>query len=199
MDHAKRRLTPRSRWELVALGGLLGAVIGPTGFWLRGIEATMRLRERTGSVSGPPLRWSAAFRWIGTGPSQLGFVILAFIATAALMPVLLRWLEERAGRSAGAYYSQAAIAGTALGTGATVLTAMGIFLTLLVIGVANPEYTGTTAPAGASIVGMVVGATVFAPIIGVSTPFLYLQWILLFGVPFGLLFGVLVRRMGRTH
>ena len=194
-----RRLTARERWGLALLGGALGAVIGPAGFWLRGLEATERLRERSGSASGPSLPWASAFGTIGTSPTQLVFMLLAFIATVALMPVLIRWLEQRAGHPAGAFYGRAAAAGVALGTAATILTTMGIFVTLLVVGAVHPDYATSQEGVEVTVGGLAAGTAVFAPIVGMVAPFLFLKWIVLFGVPFGLFFGALVRRLARPR
>ena len=194
-----RRLGSRERWGLSLLGGALGAVIGPVGFWLRGLEATERLRERSGSTSGQSLPWTSAFGTIGTSLTQVAFMLLAFIATAALMPVLIGWLERRLDRPAGAFYARAAAAGIALGTGATILTTMGIFVTLLVVGAVHPDYATNQEGVGVTVGGLAAGTAVFAPIAGMVAPFLFLKWIVLFGVPFGLLFGLLVRRLARRR
>ena len=120
---------------------------------------------------------------------------LAFVATLALMPGLISWLERRAGGGAAGFHGKAAVAGVVFGVGATVLTAMEIFIVALLVGLVNP---GTAAPeAGivATIGGLIAGITVFAPIVGAVMPFFFLSYIVLFGVPFGLLFGVLVRAL----
>ena len=192
------RLTRRQRWTLVLLGGALGAVIGPVGFWLRGLAATQRLRERTGSTrAGRPLEWSSALDAIGTGRVQIAFMVLAFFATLALMPLLLRWLEERVDHPAARFHALAAVAGVAFGTAATVLTAMGIFVTLLIVGMVHPGYGANASSTGASVGGLAFGVALFAPLVGAVVPFLFVKWIVMFGVPFGLLFGLLVRRLSQ--
>ena len=196
---AQARLSPRARWMLVLIGAFLGALIGPTGFWLRGLEATERLRERTGSAPGPPLPWSAPFTSIAASAPQVAFMAIAFLATGALMPPFIRWLDRYADRRARGFYPRAAVGGILLGFGATILTAMGIFLALLVVGIANPDYAGTTGSANAPAGAMAAGAVVFAPIVGLTVPFLFLKWIMLFGAPFGLLFGMAIRRLDRTR
>lgn len=181
------------------LGGALGAVIGPVGFWLRGLEATERLRERSGSTLKPPLPWTSAFNAIGTDRTQVAFMLLAFVATLALMPALLRWLEARAGQSGGGFYGRAAVTGVAFGAAATILTTIGIFVSMIILGTVNPEYAGTSGGPEATLGQVAAGTAVFAPIAGVTAVFLFLKWIVLFGVPFGLLFGVLVRRLARPR
>ncbi len=196
---AQAGLSPRARWMLVLVGALLGALIGPTGFWLRGLEATEQLRERSGSAPGPPLPWSAPFTSVAASAPQVIFMTIAFLATGALMPLLIRWLERSADRPAPGFYPRAAVGGILLGFGATILTAMGIFLALLVVGIVNPDYAGTTGRATAPAGAMAVGAAVFAPIVGITVPFLFLKWIMLFGVPFGLLFGAAIRWLDRRR
>ena len=180
---------------LALFGGALGAVIGPVGFWLRGMDATERLRERTGrSGAAPALDRLTALDAVGMSPPQIVFMLLAFLSTAALMPLLIRWLEQRATRSAGPYYARAAIGGVVFGTGATVLTAMGIVITLLIVGAVGPAEGGARA-GPTTLGGMAAGVAVFAPLVGITTPFLFIKWIVLFGVPFGLVFGTLVRQL----
>ena len=188
--HGTRTLAPRERWLLVLLGGVLGAVIGPAGFWLRGIDATERLRERTGSTGSTRVsHWDAAFAAIGTSSVQLGFMLIAGIATAALTPTLVRWLERRAHHETRAFYPRAAVAGLGFGVAATMVTAMGIFIVMLAIGTASADPSTSVEDAG----GLVLGAGTFAPLVAIVAPFFFLKWIALFGVPFGLLFGRLVR------
>lgn len=192
--HGTRTLAPRERWLLVLLGGVLGAVIGPAGFWLRGIDATERLRERTGSTGSTRVsHWDAAFAAIGTSSVQLGFMLIAGIATAALMPTLVRWLERRAHQERRAFYPRAVAAGLVFGVAATMATTIGIFIVLLVIGSVGGDSSTSVGDAGK----LVVGAGMFGPIVAMVAPFLFLKWITLFGFPFGLLFGGLVRWLAR--
>ena len=194
------RLSRRARWLLALLGGALGAVIGPTGFWLRGIEATERLRARSGRAAElGVVDINALAAGVGSHPIQLVFMLLAFGATLVVMPFLIRWLERRVDEPVSRYYPGSVVSGIVSGTAATVLTATWIFLTILVVGFVNPQYAATVQEpmTGATVAGLLAGAAVFAPAVGLVTPFLYVKWIVLFGVPFGLLFGLLVRRLAR--
>ena len=180
------------------LGGLAGACIGPIGFWLRGLAATERLYERSGSgLPRPPVAWTSALDALGTTGTRLAFMLVAFLGTVVLMPLLLRWLEMQLGRSGGSFYTRAAAAGIVLGIGATMLTALGIFVTLLLVVSMTPPRGAPETDNGTTLMSLIAGAMVFGPLVAVVMPFFFMPYIVLLGVPFGVVFGALVRWLAR--
>jgi hypothetical protein len=187
-------LTPRQRWALAIAGAILGALIGPTGFLLQLRLATYR---STGSdlmtFPGPPARWARHLDMLGSMAGMQVFLACAFGATLALTPFLIRWLERRIHWRAASYYSSAAFAGITLGILATVLVAWGLAVAALYIGAS----TGAVdASGGASFLGMLGGVLVFGPLVGLFAPFFFILPIVGAGVPFGLLYGLVIRRVG---
>jgi hypothetical protein len=193
--HDTKALTPRQRWTLALAGAFLGAVIGPTGFLLQMRLATY---QSTGSdlmvFPGPPARWAKNLHLLASLAGMQVFLVCAFGATLLLTPSLIRWLEGRVGRSRTSYYTGAAAGGVVLGVVATFLVAWALALTALVVGAS----TGASdASGGATALGMLGGVLVFGPLVGLFAPFFFIVPIVGAGVPFGLLYGVAVRRAGR--
>jgi hypothetical protein len=175
-------LTTNTRRTLVVGGALIGALIGPLGFVLR----TDLISEATPTAAGRFLR---AFATTGGG---LVFVAVAFVATLVLMPALIGWLARQAHRTAAPFYFRAALAGIVFGVAATVLTTAGLMVAALVAGALSP--TAPPESRGASgVAALGIGALMFAPLMGMFAVPFFVTSIVAFGVPFGLLFGALVR------
>ncbi len=190
-------LTPRRRWQLALAGAIVGALIGPSGFLLQMRLSTYRATGKDlVTFPGGPSRWARNLEGLVSTAGMRVFLLCAFIATLALMPLLLRWLESRIDRSRGSYYTAAAIGGVFFGIAATFFVAWGLAVAALVTGVATgvggPSDPGTTA------LGLVGGALVFGPLVGLAAPFFFILPIAGFGVPFGLGWGALVRRLMRA-
>ena len=186
-------LTPRQRTTLAVLGAVLGAVIGPTGFLLQLRLSTYRA---TGSdlmaFPGPPATWARQLDVLGSMAGIQVFLVVAFGATLALTPFFIRFLERRVHRPAASYYFGAGFGGIVLGTVATVLVGWGLAVAALYIGAS----TGAVdASGGATVLGMLGGVLVFGPLVGLFAPFFFILPIVGAGVPFGLLYGVLIRQI----
>ena len=193
-DSIARRpgLLPHHRRVLVLLGGLLGALIGPAGFLLQMRLNTYRATgEDLVAFPGSPGRWADRLEGIMSLGSGRAFLVCGFIATLALVPFLIRWLEERVQRSIGSYYTSAAIGGVALGTVATVLVAWALFVLALVIG----SLGDTDGPM--TFLALLGGVFIFGPLTGLMAPFFFILPIVGAGIPFGLLHGVAVRKLAR--
>src|SRR5687767_8464471 len=164
-------LTPRQRWWLVVAGGILGAIIGPSGFLLQMRLSTWRATgEDLVRFPGSPARWAESIAAIGTvGALQL-FIVFGFVATVAITPRLVAWIEARLDRAPGAYYTSAAVGGVALGVVATVLVAWMLAVAALVAGLmTGPSETGFVTGA----VTLMGGMFVFGPLVGLFTPFFF--------------------------
>ena len=192
-----RALTPRRRW-LIAIGGaLLGGIIGPSGFLLQ-----MRLNtyRATGSdlvsFPGPPEQWGRNLQMIGSTNGGLVFAICGFVATLALMPFLVRWLERRTHLAPRAYYGGAALGGILFGTVATFLVAWMLALAALIAGTVSSPGDSTLATNAVALLG---GVFVFGPLLGITMPFFFVLPIVGVGVPFGVLHAAIVRRIVRAN
>ena len=117
-----------------------------------------------------------------------------FVATLILMPSFLRWLERRTERDRGRFYLQASLGGAGFGAIATALIAWGLMIAALIAG--SLTNAGNLS-AGESSVALVGGSLIFAPLVGLAAPFMFIPSIVGLGIPFGLLFGFLVRRFAR--
>jgi hypothetical protein len=186
-------LTPRQRWTIVAVGGLLGAIIGPSGFLLQ-----MRLNtwRATGtdlvSFPGPPERWGRNLQGIVSTNGGLVFAVCGFVATLALMPLLVRWLERRASQPARSYFVGAAFSGVLFGAVATFLVAWMLSLAALVAGTMSSTADATLGQHLAALFG---GLFIFGPLVGITMPFFFVLPIVGVGAPFGVLHATLVRRL----
>jgi hypothetical protein len=188
-------LDKRHRSRLVISGALLGALIGPLGLWL---DLRPKLgpdvRSRFGSASEVIGRWANAVWSLEAGWVGLLVLGVPFLATLILMPWFLRWLEARGDGNRAPFYFQAALAGLAFGAGATALIAWGLMIAALIAGSVTGAGNLTPAQSTAALVG---GSLIFAPLMGLAAPFLFIPSIVGLGIPFGLLFGALVRRFAR--
>ena len=189
-------LTPRRRWQLALAGAIVGGLIGPTGFLLQMRLSTYRSTGKDlVSFPGPPSRWAKNLDFlVGTAGARV-FLIFAFIATLALMPLLIRWLESRIDATRGSYYTGAAVGGVFFGMAATFLVGWGLAVAALAAGIATGA--GGSADTGTTLVGMAGGIFVFGPLVGLFAPFFFVLPIAGFGVPFGIGSGMAVRRLGR--
>ena len=187
-------LTPRRRWQVVLAGALFGALIGPSGFLLQMRLSTYRATGKDLVIyPGPPSRWAKNLEGLVSTAGMRVFLLCAFLATLALMPLLVRWLESRVHRPRGSYYTAAAIGGVFFGIGATFFVAWGLSVAALIAGVATGA-GGDTATGMAALAG---GALVFGPLVGLFAPFFFILPIAGFGVPFGLGWGAVIRRLTR--
>ena len=188
-------LDRRHRSRLVVSGALLGALIGPLGLWL---DLRPKLgpdvRSKFGSVSEVISRWANAVWSLDAGWVGLLVLGVPFLATLIVMPWFLRWLEARGDGNRAPFYFQAALAGVAFGACATALIAWGLMIAALIAGSLTNVGNLTPAQSTAALVG---GSMIFAPLIGFAAPFLFIPSIVGLGIPFGLLFGALVRHYGR--
>ena len=188
-------LTPRQRWWLTLAGGIVGAIIGPSGFLLQMRLSTWRATgEDLVRFPGSPARWAESLAAIGrVGALQL-FIACGFVATVAVTPRLIAWIEARLDRGTRSYYTSAAVGGVALGVVATFLVAWMLAVAALVVGtVTGPSDTG----AGMSILTLLAGVFVFGPLVGLFTPFFFLLPIVALGIPVGLGYGFIIRRLVR--
>jgi hypothetical protein len=184
--HTGHKLSRRRRLSLIFGAALLGAVIGPMGFWFRVPQST---KPGTVSFPGSPERWGkVAAGLTAPGAGQL-FLLIAFLATLAVAPFLIRYLERITPLPAKGFYPRAALAGVCLGIGASILTTVGLFMAALMAGSMNapdPEF---------GVFTLFIGGLFFAFLAGVSSVFLFFHIILVAGALFGLLFGLLTRRL----
>ena len=192
-----RVLDRRNRSKLIVFGALLGAFIGPLGLWL---DLRPRLgsetREKFGSVSDVISRWAQTVWALDGGFAGLLVLGVPFLATLILMPRFLRWLETRTDRKPGPFYLQSAIGGVVFGAVATTLIAWGLMMAALIAGSLTGAGNLTAEESSAALLG---GSLIFAPLIGLFAPFFFLPSIVGLGIPFGLLFGALVRRFGQEE
>jgi hypothetical protein len=188
-------LRPHHRRTLTLVGGVLGALIGPTGFLLQMRLNTYRATgEDLVAFPGSPGHWADRLDGIISLGGGQAFVVCGFFATLALVPFLIRWLETRAHRTSGAYYVSAAIGGVALGTVATVLVAWALFVLALIIGSFDSP-TGTGGPM--TVFALLGGVFIFGPLTGLIAPFFFILPIVGAGIPFGVIHGFAVRRLVR--
>ena len=192
-----RPLTPGRRYAIVLAGALLGAIIGPSGFLL---QMRWNTYQRTGedlvAFPGPLERWADRLESIGSfGAGQL-FLLCAFLATLALMPFLVRWLESRIALSRAAYYRSAATGGVVFGVAATFLVAWMLAFSALIIGTVTGPSVANAATTAAGLLG---GLFVFGPLVGLMAPFFFILAIVGIGIPFGLLHGAAVRRLASRN
>jgi hypothetical protein len=121
-------------------------------------------------------------------------IALAFVATVIMMFPVIRWLEARVDKRPGEFYRRAAVAGVAVGFGATAMITLVLFAASLVVGA-----TGSKSGVGAGEVGaLAIGGVFFGGIAALTVPMLFLPYIALFGIPFGLLMGWAIRRGVRS-
>ena len=114
----------------------------------------------------------------------------------AITPRLVAWIEARIDRPARAYYTSAAASGVALGFVATFFVAWMLAVAALVVGLV----TGSPAPGpGAAALALFGGALVFGPLVGLFTPFFFVLPIVGIGIPLGLGYGVVIRRLARPR
>jgi hypothetical protein len=187
-------LTPRRRWQVVLAGALVGALIGPSGFLLQMRLNTYRATGRDlVTFPGPPSRWARNLEGLVSTAGMRVFLLCAFLATLALMPLLIRWLESQVHRSRRSYYTAAAIGGVFFGIGATFFVAWGLSVAALIAGVS----TGTGGDTATGVAALAGGALVFGPLVGLFAPFFFILPIAGFGVPFGLGWGAVIRRLTR--
>ena len=191
----RRALPPHRRWTIVLGGALLGAIIGPSGFLLQ-----MRLNtyRATGSdlvsFPGSPERWGKSLQMITGTNGGLVFAVCGFIATLALMPFLVRWLEARTNRPARSYYTGAALGGILFGAVATFLVAWMLSLAALIAG----TISSANATVAENAVALLGGVFVFGPLVGITMPFFFVLPIVGIGAPFGMLNAAIVRRLARA-
>ncbi len=175
-------------------GALVGALIGPSGFLLQMRLNTYRATGRDlVTFPGPPSRWARNLEGLVSTAGMRVFLLCAFLATLALMPLLIRWLESRVHRSRRSYYTAAAIGGVFFGIGATFFVAWGLSVAALIAGVS----TGTGGDTATGVAALAGGALVFGPLVGLFAPFFFILPIAGFGVPFGLGWGAVIRRLTR--
>jgi len=185
-------LDRRSRSRLIISGAVLGALIGPLGLWLD-VRSQVRAgsRDRFGSVWEVVARWATSV-WSGEGGwAGLFVLVVPFLATLVLMPRFVRWLETRLNRDRGRFYMQAGLAGIAFGAAVTALIALVLMIAAVIAGAFS---TANLKVDGGVVAG---GILIFGPIMGLFAPFLFIPSIVALGIPFGLLYGALVRRLAR--
>jgi hypothetical protein len=185
-------LSPEQRRTISFAGGLAGAFIGPIGFWLHAAVLVNR-RAGKGWLPPPPSGgWTNFLERMTTSWGGLAALGLAFIATLVLMPILVKSLERRVTEPRFLYYRRAASAGVALGLGATAIITFILFWAALLWGYFNPD-PGQTAEGGLG--ALLFGGMVFGSITAVFVPLLFIPYILLFGIPLGLVLGYWIRRL----
>lgn len=195
-EPSTRALTPRRRWIIAVGGAMLGAIIGPGGFLLQ-----MRLNtyRATGSdlvsFPGSPERWGKNLQMITSTNGGLVFAACGFVATLALMPFLVRWLEGRASRPARSYYAGAALGGILFGAVATFLVAWMLSLAALTAGTMSSSTSATVGEHAAALLG---GLFIFGPLVGITMPFFFVLPIVGIGIPFGVLHAAIIRRLAQT-
>lgn len=186
-------LTPRYRRTVALAGGLAGAIIGPTGFYLYAVAAVSRLDGSRPRSVGASVDWSSMMSRLGSHRYGWLVIVLAFLATFAMMVPAIRWIEARVERLSGSYYRRAALAGMAVGFVATALLTLTFFVTSMVMGAMRPD-----AVSGAGdVAAMAAGGVIFGGLAALVVPVLFLPYIALFGIPFGLVLGWAVRRGAR--
>jgi hypothetical protein len=196
-DPHRGALTTRQRRGLAVIGAIAGALIGPMGFMLQvRLSAARTLGSDALSFPGSPARWARNLGALGSLGGVQVFAVCAFVATLALMPVLIRWLESRLAGDRRAYYVGAAMSGVVLGIVATMLTAWMLAMAALITGFA----TGSPAASvPTTVVGLIGGMFIFGPLVGLITPFFFILPIVGVGIPFGLVSGAAVRFLARSH
>ncbi len=139
------------------------------------------------------VRLANGIRAFDTAVSVLIVVAVPFLSTLILMPRFLRWLETRVGRDERSFYLQASGGGIAFGAVAAALIACGLMLAGMVAG----TFTDAAKSAPDSGAALFVGSLIFVPVLGFFAPFYFVPFIVAAGIPFGLLYGALVRRLAR--
>jgi hypothetical protein len=134
--------------------------------------------------------WSSMMGRITTHRYGWLAIALAFVATVVMMVPMIRWLEARVEQPPGPFYRRAAFAGIAVGFGATALLTLVFFVGSLAVGATGSQSTVGAGEAGA----LAVGGVIFGGIAALTVPILFLPYIALFGIPFGLAMGWAVRR-----
>jgi hypothetical protein len=187
-----RALDNQHRRTLILSGAVLGAFVGPLGLWLDvRPKLGAAVSEKFGTIfdmigrAGPLLSLDA-------GPTGLLVLAVPFVGTLILMPRFVRWLETQVERERVPFYSRAGLGGVVFGAVATALITWGLLMAAVIAG--TIQNAGSTAPGDSA--GAIVGtALIFGPLAGLSTPFLFIPSIIVLGIPFGLIFGMLVRRL----
>jgi hypothetical protein len=185
-------LSPKQRRTISLAGGLAGAFIGPIGFWLHAAVLVNR-RAGTGWLPSPPSGgWTSFLERMTTSWAGLAALALAFVVTLVLMPIFVKSLERRAPEPRFLYYRRAASAGVALGLGATAIITFVFFWMAMLWGYFNPD-PGQTAEGGLG--ALLLGGVVFGSITALFVPLLFIPYILLFGIPLGIVLGYWIRRL----
>ena len=190
-------LDRRHRLRLIVAGAILGALIGPLGLWLDvRPKVSPQTRQEYGTVSEVVGRWATGVWSLEGGWTGLIILAVPFAATLVLMPKFIRWLETRLDRDTGVFYLQASLGGVVLGAVATSLIAWGLLIAAVIAGTTGSTANLEAGEAGAAVVG---GTLVFGPLMGLFAPLFFIPSIVGLGIPFGLLFGALVRRLARDE
>jgi hypothetical protein len=185
-------LSPKQRRTISIAGALAGAFIGPIGFWAHAAVLVNR-RAGKGWLPPPPSGgWTNFLERMTTTWVGLAALGLAFVATLVLMPILVKSLERRVPEPRFLYYRRAASAGVALGLGATAIITFVLFWAALLWGYFDPD-PGTTAEGG--LAALLFGGVVFGSTTAVIMPLLFIPYILLFGIPLGIVLGYWIRRL----
>jgi hypothetical protein len=175
-------------------GATAGAFIGPIGFWMHGAVLVNRRAGKGWIPPGPPGGWGSFFDRMTT--SWIGFAALglAFCATLVLMPSLVKYLERRLMQPPRRHYGRAASAGVAVGLGATAIITFVLFWAALLWGYFHPAAGAST---DAGLLQLVFGGLFFGSFAAAVMPLLFIPYILLFGIPLGLLLGYMILRLAR--
>ena len=184
-------MSPGNRRNLTLLGGILGAIAGPTGLWLH-----MMVMLRIRGSSGPPRIvgvWEM-FDRIRHSPLAIACLTLPFIATLVMMPRFIRTLENEASQPRARFYYRAVVAGVELGIFATAIITFILFGAALMWGVANPR----PGAADAAVITVAAGGVVFGVFTALVVPIMMMPYIIMMGIPFGLAFGRAVRKHSQT-
>ncbi len=191
-----RALDNQQRRTLILSGALLGAFIGPLGLWLDvRPKLGAAVSERFGTISdiigrvGPFMSGTA-------GTTGLLILAVPFVGTLILMPRFIRWLETQLERETVPFYLRAGLGGIVFGVVATAFITWGLMMAAVITG--TIQNAGSSAP-GDSAAAIIGTAVIFGPLGGLTTPFLFIPSIIVLGIPFGLLFGMLVRRLAREY
>jgi hypothetical protein len=131
----------------------------------------------------------------GIPADSSAWALLVFVvpaaATGLLMPAFLRRLERNARAGTAAFYGRSALLGIVFGLVVTALLTWALMTAALWIG----TFSSTPTESAGTIVGaLALGTFLYAPLFAVSIALFFLPFILAAGIPFGLVFGYVVRR-----